>query len=70
MVFDRGNGRVIGIQTVEESGRDRSALLSLLISQRVGMRALAYEDLSSSTDISPLSEAARRGLTGEAKASG
>jgi NADPH-dependent 2,4-dienoyl-CoA reductase/sulfur reductase-like enzyme len=70
LVFDRGNGRVVGIQTVEGSGTDASALLALLISQRVGIRDLAYRDLSSSTDISPISEAARMGLTEEAHAPG
>jgi NADPH-dependent 2,4-dienoyl-CoA reductase/sulfur reductase-like enzyme len=70
LVFDRCNGRVIGIQTVEASGTDMSPLFALLISQRIGIRALAYGDLSSSTDISPISEAARMGLTAEAHASG
>ena len=70
LVFDRGNGRVVGIQTVEGSGPDKSALLALLISQRIGIRALAHGDFSSSTDISPISKTARMGLTAEAHASG
>lgn len=70
LVFDRGNGRVVGLQTVEGMGTNMSALLPLIISQRIGIRALAYRDLSSSTDISSISEAARMGLTAEAHASG
>ncbi|MDA4120989.1 MAG: NAD(P)/FAD-dependent oxidoreductase [Thaumarchaeota archaeon] len=69
LVYDGDTGRVLGIQTVEKSSEDRSSLLPLLISQRVSIRALAFKDLGGSTDISLLSEAARQGLSEEARAS-
>jgi NADPH-dependent 2,4-dienoyl-CoA reductase/sulfur reductase-like enzyme len=69
LVYDRDTGRVLGIQTVEKSGEDRSSVLPLLIFQRVSMRALAFNDLAGSTDISLLSQAARQGLSEEARSS-
>jgi pyruvate/2-oxoglutarate dehydrogenase complex dihydrolipoamide dehydrogenase (E3) component len=61
IAFDRGTGRVLGIETLERSSVPPAAALSSL-SPGVTLKAIAYGGEWSSSDISLVSDTARLGL--------
>lgn len=63
IVYDRSNGKVLGVETVGRHSMCSPAAALLPVSLSVSLSTLARYDAEFSTDISLVSETARQGLT-------
>ena len=62
LVYDRGSLRVLGVQIVGSGAKAYALAAPVMVSTSIGIDELAYLEFPTSTDISPLVEAAREGL--------
>jgi len=62
LVYDRGSLKLWGVQFVGPGAMGYAQVAPLLVSGTLGIDEVSYQDFPTSTDISPLAEAAREGL--------